>query len=265
MTIIKNKSLDKDFYRKHWYADIYEKQENQIDDVEYILSTIGNSPKRILEVACGGGRILEPLAKAGHSVTGFDMDEYMLEKCRARIKGMRNANCYMADAIKQDWGTGYEVVVMGGNFLLNIISNMDYEKAQQLFIKKAASSLMPNGRLFLACMCEANFPSSQDPNEYTIFKGKDDLDTVGEFIMFDQHNDGKTRMHRSKRRIKIVTKEGKEKIIEWDVIKHFPSLVQINDWLKESGFIIENEAGDFIGSCITDETKCAIIWAKKIL
>ena len=78
--------MDIDFYRKHWYADIYEQQENQTNDVKYILSTIGAAPKRVLEIACGGGRILEPLARAGHNVTGFDTDEAMLEKCRKRIR-----------------------------------------------------------------------------------------------------------------------------------------------------------------------------------
>lgn len=31
--------------------------------------------KNILEVACGGGRILVPLAQAGYKMTGFDFDE----------------------------------------------------------------------------------------------------------------------------------------------------------------------------------------------
>jgi SAM-dependent methyltransferase len=255
--------LDIDFYRKHWYADIYEQQENQTNDVKYILSTIGAAPKRVLEIACGGGRILEPLARAGHDVTGFDMDEAMLEKCRTRIRGLKNAVCYAADAITADWGTGYEVVVMGGNLLVNIVADMPYAEAQRLLIRKSAFALAENGRLFLSCDCRADFPTSSDPGEHVIFSGKDDWGTEGQYILFAQQNDGETRMNRSKRRLRIVTGDGRESTVEWDVTKHFPSFSTIRNWLSEAGLLIESAAGDFLGNPITDQTSQAVIWARK--
>ena len=173
--------MDRDYYFNHWSTNVYDNQQHdptsahgQMDDVRYILSTMGNAPKRVLEVACGGGRILESIARAGHHVTGFEMDDDILEKCTVRIKDLKDAACYKANAVTENWGTYYEVVVMGGNLLVNIegFSDMDYEQAQRLFINKAASSLVPHGRLFLECVCEAVFPTFFDPQEYTIPKGK---------------------------------------------------------------------------------------------
>lgn len=77
--------MNKEFIGKHWYAYIYEQMENQTDDVDFLLqilrTQLGDYPRKILEVACGGGRIAIPLAQAGYDVTGFDADEYMLLRC----------------------------------------------------------------------------------------------------------------------------------------------------------------------------------------
>jgi len=270
--------LNKEFYLNHWYADIYEQyykpQENRSEedeqelngDLQYILSTIGTAPKRVLEVACGGGRLLEPIARAGHDVTGFDMDEYMLKKCEIRIKDLKNARCYKANAITEEWGKDYEVVVMGGNLLTNIegFGDMDCEEAQRLFITKAAESLASNGRLFFACVCYAGHETSFDPEEYTIFSGKDDLGSEGQFTMFDQYDDGETRRHKSKRRIKIVTKDGEEYIKEWEKSKHYPSISKLRNWVAEAGLEIESEAGNYDGDPVTEQTEWAVVWAKKV-
>ena len=75
--------MDQHDLMKHWYAYIYDQQVIQ-DDVAHILSTVGTAPLNILEVACGSGRIAIPLARAGHSVTGFDIDEFMLARIPAK-------------------------------------------------------------------------------------------------------------------------------------------------------------------------------------
>ena len=41
---------------------------------------------RILEPACGSGRLIAELAKRGHQVSGFDLNEHMLEYTRDRLK-----------------------------------------------------------------------------------------------------------------------------------------------------------------------------------
>ena len=48
-----------------WVADMYDQKVTETNDVEFLLSVVGQTPKRILEVCCGSGRILVPLAKAG--------------------------------------------------------------------------------------------------------------------------------------------------------------------------------------------------------
>ena len=84
--------LNKNHLLNHWYAYIYEQQVIQ-NDIDHIIKLIGNEPKRILEVACGGGRISVPLAEMGHEVTGFDCDDYVLERITAKAKRLNNFKC----------------------------------------------------------------------------------------------------------------------------------------------------------------------------
>lgn len=48
-----------------WNADMYDLNERDTEDVEFALSIIGTTSKNILEIACGSGRFLVPMAKQG--------------------------------------------------------------------------------------------------------------------------------------------------------------------------------------------------------
>jgi nitroreductase len=50
---------------------------------------------------------------------------------------------------KLRWGTGYDVVVMAGNILINIETDTDYAEAQRIFISKAAAALRSGGHLYM--------------------------------------------------------------------------------------------------------------------
>ena len=93
---MKNK---KDIISK-WDAEMYDREETETYDVEFALSLIGNSPKRVLEIACGSGRFLVPFAKAGHDITGLDLDEHMLDRISAKADGLPNIHWKRSDAGK---------------------------------------------------------------------------------------------------------------------------------------------------------------------
>ena len=126
-----------------------------MEDVACLLSLVGAEPKRILEVACGGGRICVPLAQAGHAVMGFDMDGAMLERAKRKAGSTRNLTLYQADALKEGWGKDFDVVVLAGNLLVNIETDGDYQHAQRLFIRKAADCLRPAA----GCSWTSTFPT----------------------------------------------------------------------------------------------------------
>ena len=139
---------EKDIISK-WNSEMYDCNETDTNDVEFALSVIGVEPKRILEIACGSGRFLVPMANAGHNVTGLDFDEHMLNRISRKISNTQNIHWHKSDVINDEWGTGFDVVLLAANFLFNIVSDMDYRQAQELMIKKSAEALMPGGHVLI--------------------------------------------------------------------------------------------------------------------
>lgn len=245
-----------------WPADMYEIDETGTEDVEAMLSCLGTTPKRILEIACGSGRILVPLAKAGHTVVGLDIDEAMLRKVPAKAEGVDNISWRVADVITDDWGNGYDVVVIAGNFLMNIVSEEGPERAQRVLIEKAKKALKLGGLLYV----DYNYTFYPEqwyvhPGERVIWEGTDSHGTTGRMLLCDSTYDEKTGFICSTRRYELWTVTGEKIREETPSVKHYVSLEQIHIWLSKEEFRIEKESGDYAGNPISETTGRAIICA----
>src|SRR5918994_6332077 len=56
------------------------------DDVELYLRLAEVVGDPILELGCGTGRVLAPLAAAGHRITGIDRSRSMLDRARSALQ-----------------------------------------------------------------------------------------------------------------------------------------------------------------------------------
>jgi SAM-dependent methyltransferase len=265
--------VDREFIFRHWYADMYERFENQTDDVEFLLEHLGEhapgATLNILEAACGGGRLAVPLAKAGHSVTGFDADERMLLKCVNRSRGLANLRVYRADGVTTDWGSGYDLVVLGGNILINIRTDNDYEQAQRLFIGKAAKALRVGGHAWL------DFDLYADPaavfgglRESSYFAGTDDLGNSGRSVSYGGVYNPVTRICAGTNHIELTLNTG-ERLVRPEVWrKHIPTREQVFGWLGEAGLAVErtykNLTAAPLPNPLDEDCRRATIWARKI-
>lgn len=55
-------------------------------DIEFYLEHARKQGDPVLELGCGTGRVLIELARAGHRITGLDLAERMLDRCRKRLE-----------------------------------------------------------------------------------------------------------------------------------------------------------------------------------
>src|SRR5919106_1509803 len=67
-------------------ADFEDPHAGFSDDIELYLRLAEVVGDPILELGCGTGRVLAPLAAAGHRVTGIDRSRAMLERARATLQ-----------------------------------------------------------------------------------------------------------------------------------------------------------------------------------
>ena len=58
-------------------------EEQSKTQIREVLLLLGDSPKRVLDIGCGDGRLLLPMAVAGHEVTGMDIDPKAISSCAA--------------------------------------------------------------------------------------------------------------------------------------------------------------------------------------
>jgi SAM-dependent methyltransferase len=68
------------------YAEYYDYDHDTKIDVEFYLNFARQCGSPVLELACGTGRLVIPLAEAGIEVYGLDTSENMLAICRRKIE-----------------------------------------------------------------------------------------------------------------------------------------------------------------------------------
>ncbi|CAA9229842.1 MAG: hypothetical protein AVDCRST_MAG77-942 [uncultured Chloroflexi bacterium] len=103
----------------------------------------------VLELACGSGRILLPLAAMGVSVTGLDTSPAMLALARQKAADAGNAaltrRVHLIEGDMRDFHLGrtFGLVIVG----LNSLMHLQTQEEQLATLRAAARHLDPDGRL----------------------------------------------------------------------------------------------------------------------
>ena len=250
--------------KNDWYGHMYDEHVKDVLDISLIQELLGADPLNVLEVACGSGRILSQIALKGHTIKGIEYDPSMVALCERKIENYHKAKCFHQDAFKEDWGQHYDVVILAGNLLLNIITDEGYQASQEKLIEKASKALKKGGHLYLDFDCFDRGPSRKfDSKERIIFQGEDPWGTKGHYSAILDAYDQETKIETSFRKYDLKTKSG-EIIYEIKAVeKYFPSFEEVLEWLDKHGFVVETTYGDFEKRPISKESYKAIIWARK--
>lgn len=85
-----------DVFARYYDADY----RDYVDDFDLILTLAQETGDPVLELGCGTGRVLAPLAAQHHDITGIDVSGALLEIARAKLaaeKGGKDINLVQAD------------------------------------------------------------------------------------------------------------------------------------------------------------------------
>jgi SAM-dependent methyltransferase len=120
----------------------------------------------ILELGCGSGRVLVPLAMAGHRVTGIDRSAPMLDRARAVVEeaGVGN-HVTLIDAAMTDAervaDEGFGLVLVSLNGLMHLTTATDQRRA----LAAARGALDPRGMLVIDTL-------NPTPDAFATFDGR---------------------------------------------------------------------------------------------
>ena len=153
--------------------------EDSETQVAALLELLTPAPMRVLELGCGSGRVLAPLAEAGHQVTGLDRDPEAIAVCERRVDG--DAAVHRAD-FHQTWpvtDAAFDAVVCVGNTMMTVV---EVDDAITL-LRRVDRALAPGG-LFIMDDCphrywpelaEGNWRSGlSDDGEHQLVWSEDD-------------------------------------------------------------------------------------------
>lgn len=123
--------------------------ERSAGQIEGVLQLLDSPPQRVLDLGCGAGRVLVPLAEAGHAVVGVDCDPGVLDRCRRACDaaGVAAAALLHADFASDDWPAGdpFNAVCLLGNTLMTL---HDVDEAVEV-LSRAGRALAPDGQLLI--------------------------------------------------------------------------------------------------------------------
>ena len=249
-------------------AEIYDQVETYTDDVDLLRRLIGErGPLRILEPFCGTGRILIPLALAGHELVGLDQANGMLDRAQGKIEQLsadvqNRITLVKTDVIRESWPRDFDLVILGANCFYELATPQDQERC----ILSASTSLKKSGYVFVdnnhmegeldrswqKSGVEPGFPSSMCTDGTQV-------ESTTETIWYDIPG----RLARFRRSTKVTLPDGS--IVEKTYLqqKHPVSQVEVQTWLEAHGFTVERLYGDRAGNPYTDSAKRAIFWAEK--
>lgn len=141
-------------------------------DVAFYRRLVARLGGRVLEVGCGNGRILVPLAADGREVWGIDRSAPLLDDLRDRLGAAAlPAPVYRADLRTFSLDARFEVVLAAFNTVLHLYTRADFEA----FLVRVAAHLAPGGRLVFDASVPRPAELARDPRRWysSILRGPD--------------------------------------------------------------------------------------------
>jgi SAM-dependent methyltransferase len=139
-----------DFDRLALHYDL--EHDDYVDDIPMYAGFAKATPEGtgILELACGTGRCLLPLAGAGYEVTGLDVSPAMLDLLREKAAGAGEQVAGRVRAVEGDMrdfslGRRFGFVFIA----LNSLMHLETQAEQRAALACAARHLEPGGRLLV--------------------------------------------------------------------------------------------------------------------
>jgi len=112
-------------------------------DVAFYIEEAKAARGPVLEIGCGTGRILLPIARAGCTITGIDSSPTMVARCRSKMTGGLAVTLRQADMRSFDLGMQFPLIIAP----FRVVQHLTTIDDQLKFLATVLRHLEPQGRL----------------------------------------------------------------------------------------------------------------------
>lgn len=238
------------------------------EDREYVLAMAGKAGGPVLELGCGSGRLLLPLARAGYAVTGVDNSPAMLARARRQLDAEPEAVRARVTLIEADMDS-FTLAEPGGRFALALIGYntlMHLAPAQvRATLRRIGSYLPAGGRLFIDLANPFAVAQTPEDSGLTLERSLVDPET-GEIILQMASN----RLDEGEQSLTITwiydvspAAGGPVQRTVATAAYHYFYPHQLELLLAEGGFKLESLAGNYDQSPFAEDSPRLLITAVK--
>jgi SAM-dependent methyltransferase len=115
-----------------------------VGDVPFYLARVRDSMS-VLELGCGTGRVLVPLAGKCRDIVGVDYSQDMIDRCREKIGSLENASAQVGDITKLALSNKFDLIVAPYRVLQALETKVEVDGLFEVI----ASHLKPGGSCIL--------------------------------------------------------------------------------------------------------------------
>ncbi len=215
---------------------------------------------RILELACGSGRVTKALARAGHSVIGLDHSRPMLARAVSRMRHVGRAarertGFVCADMRSFALGARFPLVIAAFNAFEHLYTRVELSAC----LERVRAHLAPGGRLVFDVQNPDLRWLARDPRrrwgrtrfthprtgERMIYTTNHDYDPISQIVVINLYYDP------------APGGSAKPSVVTLSQRKFFPA--ELEALMASNGFAVEGRYGDFDGSPLDGDSHTQIL------
>ncbi len=239
------------------------------EDIPVVLALAEEAGGPVLELGCGSGRLLLPLARAGYAVTGVDNSAAMLARARARLAAEPIGVQTRVRLVEADM-TGFELADDGRFPLIIIPYNtfLHLDTTQKMAaLRQIKQYVRQDGRLFIDLINPFWIAATPDDDAPILENELTDPETGSTILQFAQN-----QLDEAAQTLSIIwTYEtpppkigAAPQRITAKASYHYLFPHQIELLLRDAGFKLESLAGDYDRSPFDENSERLLITAKPL-